>query len=379
MKDITFIHTADIHLGRPFKYLGEKSKDAKSHLYDILDKIAVVAIEKSVDFVLISGDLFDDPYPSPESISRFMDFADILDSKKIKIIILPGTHDLLKDDSVFSKPIFSILKNVYTFNKKGRSEIDFDDLSLALYGYASDRNKISESPITGFSKNDKYRYHIIMAHGSVQIEGKSAKDDSPIEIDDIGKSFADYIALGHWHQNLDFSQSSVSCFYSGSPELIDLDQKKSGFIIYGNLDKKEFTPIKVGERFFDEMTVDISSIHTVSDIIRAIKLNQNTNLIRKVNIVGEKQKELFGEDLNSLKDELSGLFYFLTLDIKTEDNFSTLNKKLTDIDSNFSSVERIYIEKLGELIKESQNIEDKKIYESALEMGYALLNGKKVS
>ena len=378
MKDITFIHTADIHLGRPFKYLGEKSKDARSHLYDILDKISAVAIDKSVDFVLISGDLFDDPYPSPESISRFMDFADILDLKKIKVVILPGTHDLLKDDSVFSKPIFSILKNVYIFNNLGRSEIDFDDLSLALYGYASDKNKISESPITGFLKNDKYKYHIIMAHGSVQIEGKSAKDDSPIEIDDIEKSFADYIALGHWHQNLDFSKGSVSCFYSGSPELIDLDQKKSGFVIYGNLDKKEFIPIKIGERFFDEMTVDISSMHTIGEIIRSIKLNQNPNLIRKVDIVGEKQKELFGEDLNSLKDELSGLFYYLYLDINTEDHFSKLSKKLSDADSNFSSVEKIYIENLEELIRESKNIEDKKIYESALEMGYALLNGKKV-
>ncbi|MHB8362668.1 MAG: metallophosphoesterase family protein [Patescibacteria group bacterium] len=378
MKDITFIHTADIHLGRKFKYLGEKSKDARSHLYDILDKIAAVSIDKSVDFVLISGDLFDDPYPSPDSISRFMDFADVLDIKKIKVVILPGTHDLLKDDSVFSKPIFSILKNVYIFNKLGRSEIDFDDLSLALYGYASDKNKISESPVTGFSKNDKYKYHIIMAHGSVQIEGKSAKDDSPIEIDDIEKSFADYIALGHWHQNLDFSKNSVPCFYSGSPELIDLDQKKSGFVMYGNLDKKEFIPIKTGERFFDEMTVDISSMHTIGDIIRSIKLNQNPNLIRKVNIVGEKQKELFGEDLNSLKNELSGLFYYLYLDINTEDNFSELSKKLSNADSNFSSVEKIYIEKLEDLIRESKNIEDKKIYESALEIGYALLNGKKV-
>ncbi len=379
MKDITFIHTADLHLGRKFKYLGEKSKDARLHLYDILDKISTVAIDKSVDFILIAGDLFDDPYPSPESISRFMDFVDILDLKKIKIVILPGTHDLLKEDSIFNKSFFSSLKNVYIFNKKGRSEIYFDDLSLAVYGYASDKNKISESPITGFLKNDKYKYHIIMAHGSVQIEGKSAKDDSPIQIEDIEKSFADYIALGHWHQNIDFSRGQIPCFYSGSPELIDLDQIKSGFIMYGNLDKKEFIPIKIGERYFDEITVDISSMHTMGEIIRAIKLNQNTNLIRKVNIVGEKQKELFGEDLNGLKDELAGLFYFLTLDIKTEDNLSVLNKKLLDIDSNFSSVERIYIERLESLIKESQNIEDRKIYEGALEMGYALLNGKKVS
>lgn len=58
-REVTFIHTSDIHLGRSFKYLGDKAKSARDHLNDILFKIADLAITKKVDIVFIVGDLFD--------------------------------------------------------------------------------------------------------------------------------------------------------------------------------------------------------------------------------------------------------------------------------------------------------------------------------
>ncbi|MCL4392748.1 DNA repair exonuclease [Patescibacteria group bacterium] len=367
-KEVTFIHTSDIHLGRSFKYLLGSAKDAKDHLNYILFKIADIAISRRVDIIFISGDLFDKSDPDLNTVNKFIEFAEKLKETNIKVIILPGTHDFLSDNSIYKKvDLFKLIPNVYIF--RDQDEFFFEDLSLSVYGIPPISNKTSASPITPFKKDDRALYHVIMAHGSVQIEGKSAKDDTPIEIEDIKNSFADYIALGHWHQIQDFSVQNVHCFYSGSPELIDLDQIKSGFIIYGNLKNKTFENIKVGEREFDELIIDLSSIESVDMLLTKVRKNSNANLIRKVILTGQKREELFGLDILELEDVAKSYFYFLKIEDKTYSDYKF------DYPEDVSLVDKIYTENLLSQIENCKDESEKLIYKNALEEGIALLRG----
>ena len=63
---IRFIHCADIHLGSPFTGLQQKNSTIAFHAIEATKKAFITlietAIEYHVDFVLISGDLFDSSY-----------------------------------------------------------------------------------------------------------------------------------------------------------------------------------------------------------------------------------------------------------------------------------------------------------------------------
>ena len=62
--NFSFIHTADIHLGRAFSDINFVLTDSQKRILktaheDALSRLADFAIEKKVDFVFIAGDTFD--------------------------------------------------------------------------------------------------------------------------------------------------------------------------------------------------------------------------------------------------------------------------------------------------------------------------------
>ena len=63
MKPFSFIHAADLHLGSPFKGIGSDLATAaetlRSATFDAFSALIDLCIEKSVDFLLVAGDVFD--------------------------------------------------------------------------------------------------------------------------------------------------------------------------------------------------------------------------------------------------------------------------------------------------------------------------------
>ena len=84
-----FIHVADLHLGYEQYNLRERMVDFASAFKQVVD----FAINKKVDFVLISGDLFDKRDINADTLEQ----ADVLINKlkkaNIKVIAIEGNHD----------------------------------------------------------------------------------------------------------------------------------------------------------------------------------------------------------------------------------------------------------------------------------------------
>ena len=89
-----FIHCADLHLGSTFTGLSsndaELGKRMRDSLFDALDAIVRKAKEEKVDFVIFSGDIFDDSNETPLTRSRF---ADALAEIRVPCFISFGNHD----------------------------------------------------------------------------------------------------------------------------------------------------------------------------------------------------------------------------------------------------------------------------------------------
>jgi len=87
-----FAHLADTHLGRRQFNLDEREEDFYRAFHRIIDKI----IEERVDFVVHSGDLFDDKKPSIKALLEVKKGVRKLADAGIKLYTVAGNHDIPK-------------------------------------------------------------------------------------------------------------------------------------------------------------------------------------------------------------------------------------------------------------------------------------------
>ena len=99
MKDISFIHCADLHLDSPFKGLSILPEGLfrrlKESTFLSFQRIVKEAMEREVDFVLISGDLYDGEDRSIKAQARMKKQMELLGEKGIQVFIIHGNHDHL--------------------------------------------------------------------------------------------------------------------------------------------------------------------------------------------------------------------------------------------------------------------------------------------
>ena len=89
MSYFKFIHVSDIHLGREitkkYSFLDslQETRVRRSPLI-VLDKLAILAEEEEIDFLLIAGDTFDDDMPASDNyFKKFKSFLKKLDQINI--------------------------------------------------------------------------------------------------------------------------------------------------------------------------------------------------------------------------------------------------------------------------------------------------------
>ena len=124
----SFIHISDIHLGRAFSNLSTYSFDESiKSLYENAVEVAFnnfinFAIEKNIDFVLISGDTFDNTAQDFKSKLILKEGLKKLDLAGIKVFLICGNHD----------PILAY--NKITFNFDENSNIKIIGINTPEYG-----------------------------------------------------------------------------------------------------------------------------------------------------------------------------------------------------------------------------------------------------
>lgn len=371
---IKLLHTADLHLGIRFLGFGEKGKELRRAVQEVLKRIVDLALRENVELVLMAGDLFDSNTVS----KKLVDYA-ISELKRlgdIPVCILPGTHDSYDRSSVYRRVEFQDVSNIHVLTDETISII-FPELDLTIYGRANLANTGSESPISGLIKSDETKYHVAMAHGEIAIEGKYAGDYYPIELKDIAESKMDYIALGHWHRLMDFSQGDVKAFYCGVPETLSFDEREdSGCVLLVELDdsvvnvKKE----RVGKYVWKTLNLDVEDYDSEDELIREIGRSSDSDVLLRVNIGGVQRLEIdFDEE--HIAGELEDKFFHVEMrwdDLKiVPDSLSLDAYPETTVPGQFL---RLMLKR----IEESDETE-KPVLQEALHLGFALLKGKEVS
>jgi DNA repair exonuclease SbcCD nuclease subunit len=381
---IRILHTADIHLGAKFGFLGDKASEHRKDLLHTFGKIIALAKEKNVNLLVIAGDFFDSNKVSQYLIQFVKEQFAILKHAGVEVCILPGTHDaLIPNEGIYLREQFRDSSNVFVFYEKGVEKKEYKNLDLTVWGKIYDSNKSKESALLSVPREKlSTKLNIMLAHGSLKIPGKFKDDDWPFDPKEIEYSNMDYIALGHWHGTQDVSQGPVKAWYAGSPELTNREEKGgmgSGYVliveISDNGGKKEVNidPNRVGSKMLIEEDIDVTGMTEQIRIKEKIKEGAGLAVIKIVNIKGLLKPSIFF-DPEAILEELGSLFFHLKINMIAHIAIDTIDEAQYPKELIVGQYVRLMRKKIGEETDENK----KRLLEEALQIGLAELEGKNI-
>jgi len=374
---VKILHTADIHLGAKFSGLGRSGDRLRARLKKTFMKTIDLALEKNVDLLLISGDLFNSNQVSKATLGFAL--GEIFRLGKIQTCLIPGTHDCYDNSSIYRNiDPNSFPSNLHLLVDEENPFIFFEEFGTTVYGKGNRSSRSKESPLPSLNQNFNSKYNIALAHGSFQIPSKSQEDDFPITLEEIEKSGFDYIALGHWH-SLQEVFKNPQTFYSGSPEQLKFGEKDSGNVLLVELDgnQNRVEKVRIGELRWEVIELPEDRFKNSSEILREIEKYKGEQNILKVKLKGDQRLSSAseigstGQDFSGLKEVLEDQFLYLEL----EDESHILLEELSSSKFPQHTVTGQFLRIMEEKIRIAEE-ENKGKYQEAKNLGYLLLSGK---
>lgn len=246
---IRFIHASDLHLGSLLHYTGENRGDAARIMatatFDAFARVCNAAIEKNVDFLVLSGDVFDSEAQSVLAIRFFVEQCSRLEAEGIPVYVISGNHD----SSIVKKQILDLPANVYLFDSEAvqtcevlnrRKKLIARILGQSYRGQADSRKMYSL-----YNPPDEGVWNIGLIH--TQLDPGNT-NYVPCSLDDlVSRNGIHYWALGHIHECVVLRDTYPVVAYSGIPQGRDFGEQGVGGCLLVELDqdsqiKLEFIP-----------------------------------------------------------------------------------------------------------------------------------------
>lgn len=295
---LRFIHAADIHLGSMLsvydKSLKEYSDIFKNAVYDSFEKIIDYAIETNVDFLLISGDLYDRDGKSIRANSFFNLQCKRLLNENINVYIIAGNHDPF----IGKREIFNLPQNVFVCNSEECSEFKVRDkhanVIARVYGNSYRGKSDSRKLYNSYNPPDDSVFNVAMLHTELNSNNFNYV---PCTLENLkSKKKISYWALGHIHKCKILNNNEPIIAYSGIPQGRDIGEDGVGgcLLVYINEINKawiEFLP--TSSVVWKKVEVDINEVIG----------NEPKNLTELISLIEDKAQHI----INKLENIPCGL------------------------------------------------------------------------
>lgn len=314
------LHMADLHLG---KHMNGFSLIEDQHF--ILNKILQIVKEKSVDCVLIAGDIYDKTMPSVEAVRLLDDFLTKLIEEQKKIFMISGNHDaaariafggrVMKQAGVYVSPVFDgcpePIKIADAWGEINVYLLPFVRPAVVRAAFASNKMEEAGEPeeienITSYQaavryimnriQLDKRGRNILVAHQF--LTGASLSESEEFSVGglenieaDMFREF-DYTALGHIHRAQKVLLEKIR--YAGTPlkySFSEANQQKSVTLVTmeekGHLEVEEIPLIPLRDcrkikGSYNEITAKRNYIHTNTEDYLHITLTDEEDILQVV-------------------------------------------------------------------------------------------------
>lgn len=247
-----FIHASDLHIDSPLRgldrYDGAPVERLRSATRSALERLVDKALDDSVDFVLLSGDVYDRDWQDFRTGLFFREQMVRLGRGDIRVFIVQGNHDA---QGVISRQL-PLPPNVTVFSSRTAQTFHIDELSVAIHGRSFPERIVDEDLVPSYPEPVPDFFNIGMLHTS--LSGRPGHDTyAPTDIRTMIAKGYDYWALGHVHAR------EVVC-------------EKPRIVFPGNLQGRHAN--EIGPKGCELVTVEAGRIEAESVLLDVVRWHQ---------------------------------------------------------------------------------------------------------
>lgn len=254
-----FIHTSDIHLGKTYRNSpGEVER--YEDFFRCLTGIVQNALDETVDFVLIGGDLFHTGQILPKTLAKTIETLQPLKDAGIPCIAIEGNHDWIHRrhniswmEALSEMGYIRLLRPVRTedggyrfdpFNEKAGTGGHAEISGLNIYGLgyigANAGNHVARICEAVTTENNLLLFHVgIWKYSPVEIGNMKIEEAYP-----LAEKFS-YVALGHGHKPyvIKTPEGKPFAYNPGAPERVNFGEERydKGYY-FVTVENGRFTP-----------------------------------------------------------------------------------------------------------------------------------------
>ncbi len=261
-----FIHSSDLHLGKPF---GRQSEDVRARLRlarsGVFARLAQAARDAGACHVLLAGDTFDQETPAP-SITR-QALNSMAQAEDITWVLMPGNHDSLAASELWQTITRDKPDNVITALTSAPLVLDGGHL---LPAPCTTRNPGRDLTVDMAAATPTGSIRIGLGHGGIH-DFKTDGAEGPsgtIAPDRATLAGLDYLGLGDWHGQI---RVSANTWYSGTPEPDSFKHARSGTALSVAIAAQgavpEVTPVRTGEIDWQRLVLELTPEEDVAALV----------------------------------------------------------------------------------------------------------------
>ena len=267
---IRFIHSSDLHLGKPF---GRFPEDVRGILklarQNVVGRLATLAKEHGASHIMLAGDSFDAETPPARVIRQFLNT--IREASELTWILLPGNHDSLAATELWRVLERDRPDNLILATKAEPVQLDG---AVVLPAPCTARDPGRDLTAWMDSCDTGGDIRIGLGHGSIRdfrslVDIDATQTSGVIAPDRSDLAALDYLALGDWHGRI---QVNPKTYYSGAPEPDNFKDHIAASCLLVEIAEKGAAPtvqgLETGEIRWVKSEIDLNNDDDVAAVVQ---------------------------------------------------------------------------------------------------------------
>lgn len=215
----SFLHAADLHLDTPFTTVGgfpdavgEALREASLEAWS---QLVAEALARSVDFVVLAGDLYDGAERGIRAQRAFLDGVTQLADAGIRTLLVHGNHDPVAEGWTAITE-FPDLVTTFPAHRVASVRFEAGGEQVTVHGTSYAVAATSENLARRYPVAEGGGFHLGLLHANVGGPSTGHADYSPCTVDDLRRTGYHYWALGHVHGRRTLHQGDPWVVYPGN-------------------------------------------------------------------------------------------------------------------------------------------------------------------
>lgn len=293
-----FLHTSDIHLDSPLKFF-LKDRGVSPHFptnatRQALQNIVNLAISEKVDFMLISGDLYDGDWKDFNTgLFLHKEMVRLLEHN-IRVFIISGNHDA---ESQITRDL-RMPQNVHRFSVSEPETKILDDIGVAIHGQGFISRSVYQDLSASYPDPVLSCFNIGMLHTS--LNGRQGHEPyAPCTVASLLSKKYDYWALGHVH-SMEIVHKNPFIIFPGNTQgrnIRETGAKGCTIVTVRDKDNVNVNHYTTDLIRWELCNIDAKGVQGVDDLLFSLKENfkslvdKNSGypVVARVNIYGKCQ------------------------------------------------------------------------------------------